>query len=243
MVDKEKDKELMEKLKFGMLLTFVGGFMDVYSYTVHGNVFATGQTGNFVLVAFHLMNKNYIEMFHALVPIISFWIGIFVGLHLFYSYFKERQLFWKRGILAAEILILFITGFIPQSFPHTIANSLVSLSASLQFCAFRKFGTADNYASIFCTGNMRSCAENYYKGLVRKDKQCLKKALQYSCILLSFFIGAAIGALNSSILHEKAIWSVSIVLSATLALSFIPNLDILKSSILVKKNINEHLQQ
>lgn len=239
----DKDKELMEKLKFGMLLTFAGGFMDVYSYTVHGNVFATGQTGNFVLVAFHLMDKNYVEMFHALVPIISFWVGIFVGLHLFYSHFKEKQLLWKRGILITEILILFITGFIPSFYPHTIANTLVSFAASLQFCAFRKFGTADNYASIFCTGNMRSCAENYYKGLIRKDKQCLKKALQYSCILLSFFIGAAIGALNSSIWHQKAIWSVAIVISVTLALSFVSDLDSLKSLIIAKKNINEHLQQ
>lgn len=238
-----EDKELMEKLKFGMLITFAGGFMDVYSYTVHGNVFATGQTGNFVLVAFHLMNKNYIEMFHALVPIISFWIGIFVGLHSLYSYFKEKKLLWKRGILAAEILILFITGFIPESFPHTLANTLVSFAASLQFCAFRKFGESGNYASIFCTGNMRSCAENYYKGLIRKDKQCLKKAFQYSYILISFFVGATIGALNSNIFHEKAIWIVAMALSATLALSFVPDLDSLKGLVLFKKNINEHLQQ
>lgn len=225
----------MDKLILGMLLAFAGGFMDVYSYVVHGNVFATGQTGNFVLVAIHFVDKNYIEMLHALVPIISFWIGIFIGWHMFYSYFKEQQLLWKRGILVTEIIILFITGLIPSSFTHVLANTLVSFAASLQYCAFRKFGTSEAYASIFCTGNMRSCADNYYKGLIRKDEQCLKKALNYSYILISFFTGAVIGAFGSSFLHEKAIWSVIIVLSTILTLSFLLTPNIQKNIVLVEE--------
>lgn len=239
MEEKKEDSKMMEKLIFGMLLAFVGGFMDLYSYMVRGNVFATGQTGNFVLVAVALAEKNYIEMFHAAMPIVSFWIGIFIAWHIFYSYFKEKQLLWKRGILTIEIFILFITGFIPCSYPHIIANTLVSFAAALQFCAFRKFGTDEAYASVFCTGNMRSCADNYYKGIVRKEKQCLKKALRYSYILISFFSGAIIGALESGVLHEKAIWSTDIVLSVTLVLSFVLNSDIRKNRLLVKENIEE----
>jgi len=237
----EKDIEIIDTLKFGMLLASVGGFMDVYSYTVRGNVFATGQTGNFVLVAIQLIEKNYREMFHAIVPIVSFWLGIFISWHLFYSYFKEKQLLWKRGTLAIEIFILFITGLIPSSYPHIIANALVSFAASLQFCAFRKFGEAEAYASVFCTGNMRSCAENYYKGIIRKDKQCLKKAFSYSCILISFFTGAALGALASSILHEKAIWSATVVLSTILALSFVSIPDIGRNVILVEETIKKNI--
>lgn len=120
----------------------------------------------------------------SIVPIISFWIGIFISWHLYYSYFNEKQLLWKRGTLITEIFILFITGLIPSSYIHIIANTLVSFAASLQFCAFRKLGTTEVYASVFCTGNMRSCAENYYKGLIQKDKQCLKKSL---VIVLSSF--------------------------------------------------------
>lgn len=241
MADKKEDKKIMESLKFGMLLAFVGGFMDLYSYSVHGNVFATGQTGNFVLVAVYFAERNYAEMFHAAVPILSFWIGIFIAWHIFYSHFKEKQLLWRRGILAIEIFILFITGFIPCSYPHIIANSLVSFAASLQFCAFRKFGTDEAYASVFCTGNMRSCADNYYKGIVRKDKLCLKKALRYSCILISFFSGAVIAAVESGVLHEKTIWSADIVLSATLVLSFVLNSGICKSTVMVQESIKEHI--
>lgn len=220
MISKKDNGEITERLIFGMLLALVGGFMDLYSYMVRGNVFATGQTGNFVLVAVHLAEKNYLEMLHALVPIVSFWIGIFAAWHLFYFCFKEKQLLWKRGILMTEIVILLITGLIPSAYPHLIANTLVSFAASLQYCAFRKFGEDDTYASIFCTGNMRSCADNYYKGIIKKDKQRLKKAVQYSWILAAFFSGAIAGAFAASFLHEKAIWCMVLVLLTALALSF-----------------------
>lgn len=231
MKDKKYSTEITEKLWFAMLLAATGGFMDMYSYVVHGNVFATGQTGNFVLVAVHLIEKDYMGAFHCVIPIISFWIGIFIAWHMFYSYFKEKQLLWKQSIIAAEIIIVFIAGFIPLSCLDIIANTLVSFAASLQFCAFRKLGTSENYASIFCTGNMRSCAENYYKGIARKDKQCLKKALRYSIILVSFFVGAIISALEAGFLHQKAIWSVDVILLLALIASFVLNARMLRNSL------------
>ncbi|MDP4177619.1 MAG: YoaK family protein [Bacillota bacterium] len=203
--------DVIEKLGFAMMLTAVGGFMDAYSYVVRGKVFATGQTGNFVLVCVHMMQKDYIQMFHAIVPIVSFWIGVFISCHMLY-YFRERQLLLKHMTLVIEILLVFIVGLIPCSYPDIIANTLISFAASLQYCAFRKFSTNGNYANIFCTGNMRSCAENYYKGVVRKDKQSMKRALGYTCILISFFIGAASAAYESKIFHAKSIWSLDIVL-------------------------------
>lgn len=241
MIDKKQNAEITERLGFVMMIALAAGFMDAYSYIVRGSVFATGQTGNFVLVAVRLAEKEYAAMFQAIVPIISFWIGVFIASHMLYSYFKEDQLLWKRGILIIEIISVTITGFIPCSYPNVIANSLVSFAASLQFCAFKKFGTSDNYASIFCTGNMRSCAENYYKGIIKKNKQSLKKAVQYSSILTSFFVGAIIGALEGTIFHEKAIWTVGIVLSAALILSFVLNTDMWKNPVLVDKDIKEQI--
>lgn len=217
-----------------MLLALAGGLMDVYTYTIRGKVFATGQTGNFVLAAVHLTDKNYAGMLHAFVQIVSFWAGIFAAWHIFYSLSKENQLPWKRGILSVSIFILVITGFIPRSYPDIIADSLVAFTAALQYCAFRKFGSDESYANIFCSGNMRSFIDNYYKGIVRKDKQSLKKAIRYSCILASFFTGAAMGAITSGIFHEKTIWTAALVLSAALVMSFIFSGDIRKISFLVK---------
>ncbi len=233
--------EITEKLSFGMLLALVGGFMDAYSYIVHGNVFATGQTGNFVLVAVRLAEKDYAGMFHAIIPIVSFWLGVFLAWHMFYYYFKQKNLLWKRGILVTAMIILFFTGLLPHSYPDIAANTLVSLAAALQYCAFRKFDEDDNYASIFCTGNMRSCADNYYKGFVRKDKKCLKKALRYSCIILAFFIGAVSGALSSNLFHERAIWAVTVILLLCLTLTFVSNKAILKNNAFIENPLKKAL--
>lgn len=235
MENKKIDIDITEKLWFGMLLASVGGLMDAYTYAVRGKVFATGQTGNFVLAAVQLTEKNYGGVIHALVPIVSFWIGIFAAWHMFYSISKEKPLAWKRGILAASVIILFIAGLIPLSYPNVAADSLVAFAASLQYCAFRKFGTSENYANIFCSGNMRSCADNYYKGIVRKDKQSLKKALRYSYILISFFLGAGIGALAARFLHEKTIWIAVVVLSTSLMISFASNVNTNESAVLTSK--------
>lgn len=234
-----QDTKATEKLGFGMLLASIGGIMDMYTYTVRGKVFATGQTGNFVLAAVRLAEQDYVGMFHALVPIIAFWLGIFIAWHIFYSYCKDKQLKWQRIILITALFILFITGLIPLSFPDIIADSLVAFAASLQYCAFRKFGEGDNYASIFCSGNMRSCAENYYRGLVQNDKQSLKRALKYTCILLSFFTGAVLGTIMSFIFHEKSIWIVMILILVALVISYTSDEALFNHVFLVKKAIDE----
>ncbi|WP_234117315.1 YoaK family protein [Clostridium hydrogenum] len=239
MKDKNYYTEITEKLGFGMVLALSGGFMDAYSYTVHGKVFATGQTGNFVLVAAHLIDGDYAGAFHSLVPILSFWLGILISWHIFYSYFKENRHLWKHSMIAIELIALFIAGFIPRSYPDIIANTLVSFSASLQFCAFRKLGSGEAYACIFCTGNMRSCAENFYKGIARKDKQCMKKAIHFTYILISFFIGAIVCTLESKTLHQMSIWSVDIVLLSALVGSYVLNKHMLKKEHLKQQELEE----
>ena len=61
-----------------MILAISGGFMDAYTYLIRGGVFATGQTGNFVLVAIRGVSGEYKHMIQSCVPIAAFWIGIFL---------------------------------------------------------------------------------------------------------------------------------------------------------------------
>ena len=214
----EKQKvDITQRLGFGMLITMVGGFMDTYSYTVRGEVFATGQTGNFVLVAVRLMRGELLPMLQALTPILSFWLGVFAAQHLLHRVHKGDNLRWRRNVLWVEILLLFLVGVIPADVPHILANTLISLTAAMQFCCFRNLGEGAAYATVFCTGNMRSCAEMYYRGLVLKDASSLKKAHCYGGILLSFFLGACLGVGTSALWAEKSIWCTCVLIAAALA--------------------------
>jgi len=218
---KARESAVTETLGFGMLLASVGGFMDAYSYIVRGNVFATGQTGNLVLVAVGLAQGNIRGMLDPLVPILAFGIGNLAAWHLFYSRSRENMLVYQRRILVCSILSLFVAGLIPGTWSHVIANTLIAIASSLHYTAFRKFGPSENYSCIFSTGNLRSCADHLYKGILRKDKASLTKAFRYACILLSFLAGAAAGGLASGVLYEKAIWLVLVVLATALALTYV----------------------
>lgn len=197
---------MTQRLGFGMLITMVGGMMDAYSYVMRGQVFATGQTGNFVLVAVRLMQGEYLRMLQALTPIVSFWIGVFLAQHLLHRVLGENPVRWRRNVLLLEMGLLFLVGWIPEGAPHIYSNTVISLTAAMQFCCFRNFGENAAYATVFCTGNMRSCAEMYYQGLVLRDRESLKKAHGYGGILLSFFAGACLGVFLCGVFREKSIW-------------------------------------
>ena len=210
----ENQTDMTQRLGFGMLVTAVGGVMDAYSYVVRGQVFATGQTGNFVLVAVNLVQGNYLQMLRALTPIVSFWVGVFLAQQLLHKVFVENNTRWRRNILLMELGLLFLVGWIPGNVPDILANTLISLTAAMQFCCFRNIGENAAYATVFCTGNMRTCAEMYYRGLILKDGASLKKAHCYAGILLSFFLGACLGVFTGGILGEKSIWCACVLVAA-----------------------------
>lgn len=193
------NQRIAERTLLHMIVTSAGGLMDAYSYLLHGKVFATGQTGNFVLLAIHFASFHWSGVFHYLTPILCFWLGIFTAKHLQYTYFSKQQVSWKRGILIIEMLLFSVLAILPNTVSDLLCNSLISFCAAMQFSCFRTFGSNVPYASVFCTGNMRSCAESLYLGIVHKQKGELGKAFRYFGILSSFFIGVLLGVLGEQL--------------------------------------------
>lgn len=58
-----------ESLLTGILLAIVGGFLDIYTYLLKGNVFANAQTGNMVLMGLKIAEQNYLGALYYLLPI------------------------------------------------------------------------------------------------------------------------------------------------------------------------------
>ena len=219
-----------------MIISSLGGIMDGYSYAVRGGVFATGQTGNLVLLAHGFVSRDMPLFIRALTPIISFWFGVFAAQFIL-NHIPARSnktaiprsmpapadtpastgaaapsgtsisRSWKTVILFVEFVTLFIIGFIPDDVLDIIPNTMISFLAAMQFCCFKELGGKSTYASVFCTGNMRSCAEQYYKWFASRDTAARKKAFQYSGILLSFFAGAAGVMFLSSFMGIRAVWA------------------------------------
>lgn len=137
--------------------------------------------------------------------------------HFFAKYLSKKienwkYIYWKTVILLISIFLLYMVGWIPETVPDLFVNTIVSFTAAVQFGTFRTFENNTAYASVFCMGNMRSCAEMYYEGLICKNKTCLRKVGKYTGILASFFIGAIFSGKLSLQYGVKAIWVVCFVL-------------------------------
>ena len=54
-----------ESLLIGILLAIVGGFLDIYTYLLKGNVFANAQTGNIVLMGLKIAQSDFRDVQNA----------------------------------------------------------------------------------------------------------------------------------------------------------------------------------
>ena len=116
--------QISESRRLAILLAVSGGFMDAYTYTFRGEVFANAQTGNIILLAINLSEGNFEKMLQYLFPVIAFAFGIILAeiVHRFCTI--DNILHWRQYTVLLECIILFSVGFIFQEY-NMIANSLV----------------------------------------------------------------------------------------------------------------------
>lgn len=107
-----------------------------------------------------------------LIPILAFIAGMYLAQVIHCHYIYVKRIHWRQLIIAAEISLLIIVGFIPNSL-DILANSLVSFVCAMQVYTFRKI-EGHPYASTMCIGNIRSAMESLYTFFIQKKKVFLK---------------------------------------------------------------------
>ena len=193
-----------ETFRVAALLAVVGGFLDAYTYILRGGVFANAQTGNIVLLGVHMADKDYRQALYYVVPIIAFSLGVFIT-EVLKKYFSSRGFaMYEHWIIAIEVLLLLIIGFIPPSMPDGVVNVTISFVCSLQVNSFRKIKNLP-YATT-CTGNLRSGTEKLFRCLINKEEGTGLEAAHYFGIIALFILGAVLGTVMSEMLGIKSIW-------------------------------------
>ena len=195
--------QMSESLLTASFIILSGGLQDAYTYICRGKVFANAQTGNIVLFSAYLFEGNFSRCLHYLVPLLAFMVGIFAAecIHRHYKYMEKVH--WRQLIVLAEIVLLFIVGFLPQEV-NTFANALVSFVCAMQVQTFRKV-RGHAYASTMCIGNMRSGTEALCAYFHTREPEVLQKALTYFGVIGLFAAGAGFGALLTHALAERGI--------------------------------------
>ena len=184
-----------------------------------GKVFANAQTGNIVLLAQNLVDRNWSVALRYFSPLLFFALGVAAAECIHMRYQKAQRIHWRQLVLAIEILLLFAVGFFPNEM-DLLANAMVSFACAMQVQAFRKVHGYP-FASTMCIGNLRSGMDSLVGFGHTRDKKLLWKGLHYFGVIFVFALGAGIGTQCVGIFGEKTIWLSCALLLVSLCFMFI----------------------
>lgn len=193
---------LSETLPIGGLLTFLGGFIDVYTYSTRGGVFAFGQTGNLIFLGIALTEGRFGQILFYLLPIVCFVLGVYFTEELRHRWGINPRIHWQQLILWAEALILGCASLIPQQYNFAVIM-FFSFASAMQTESFRKIG-GQAVATTMCTGNLRSATELFYLFKRHKNPQHRQQSLHLYAVVFIFAVGALVGQISINLLGDKA---------------------------------------
>ncbi len=181
------------------LLSFIGGFFDLYSIIFRGGKFTFMQTGNLINIGNDIINKNYAGIILGIFILVTFIIGIiyaFIVEFYFKKYHKEKYI---RSFLIISMIILII----PNCFFNktetldisSIALFGLSISGGILLESFRNYGIS--FTSTMMTNNIKIGTHALFEGIFYKNKTELFKSFFYLGVVISFLMGVITLALIS----------------------------------------------
>ena len=179
--------QMSESFLIAGILSISGGLQDAYTYMYRGKVFANAQTGNIVLLAQNLVDRNWSVALRYFSPLLFFALGVAAAECIHMRYQKAQRIHWRQLVLAIEILLLFAVGFFPNEM-DLLANAMVSFACAMQVQAFRKVHGYP-FASTMCIGNLRSGMDSLCAFFRTRNREPLRKAGHYFAIILFFALG------------------------------------------------------
>ena len=201
-----------EKPLFLMMVTFVGGYMNGYTYITRNNILANMHTANMSKLGINIGLGNWQDAIRYFIPIVACILGAAFSELIKSILVKHKYIGdWRKLALVLESIGLFFIGCIPSSFPDLIVTNLVSFFMGYQLCLFKEcLGIGFN--TTICTGNLRNVGQLLYNTLDEKSKESIKKLLTFTCLTFSFAVGAIPGTLISLFISTKAVWVCSFIL-------------------------------
>lgn len=188
------------KVLLFLLLSFVGGLIEIYSLKIHG-IFAGMQTGNLITMLINFIDGSYNAGLYRLTVILIFIFGLFLN-RLMFKLLKGNEKKHYTITLILEGLFLIPLIFIPKNNNETIinfepnqydyiANAFIALFGAFQFSAFTKISVYPINTTMM-TGNMRSFIFTAVDLIFEKGKEKAKMVFFYIASFIVFIIGAVV---------------------------------------------------
>ena len=173
-----------------------GGFLEAFTYLLHGGVFCNAQTGNLVLFTLTLCTGEFSNASRYLFSILAYLFGILVSAIL-PTILKRKHPY--IAVAGFEIIALAAISFIPKNASDWFTYVSVAFLCALQYNTFTDCRGA-KLATTFCTNNMRQAVLNLHGGILEKNKSKLRKSGIYIIVIIAFIVGAALGGFTAQYL-------------------------------------------
>ena len=200
------------------LLILAGGILGVYTYLLRGNVFCNAQTGNVVLMGLALGQGQWRHALYYLIPISAYTLGAFLS-ELAPIPVRRLRVRWDTLLVALEMAVVFLLGFVPDSAPVQISQVAINFIASMQYNTFRQ---AEGMAmsTTFVTNHVRQLGVGLAKELRHRgeaEKPHRKRLFLHVRMLLFFIAGAVVGTVCCTHFGGKAVWAALVPFGVVLA--------------------------
>ncbi len=127
-----------ERMRIALCLAAVGGFLEAYTFTLKGGVFANAQTGNLVTCAVRLAQRDPAAALRSLLPIVAFVLGIMLTERLKRLPHENTPEQWHCIVIVTELALLLIVTFLPAGLPDFATTLIVSFVCALQYGRLRQ---------------------------------------------------------------------------------------------------------
>lgn len=198
-----------EHRSVGLILTFIGGVMDSYTY-IRYEAFASAQTGNLILAVIQAFDRQWTSVGKKLLSTLFFFLGILLAKYLI-DYFREKGLhFWRLFLLYFEAFVFFAIS-LQWLEPHPSAITvIIAFTAAIQWIAFDKINGL-TYTNLFTTGNLKGVATNFYDYLRTKDDKAKQQFFHFLWVVLAFLAGVIVSVFSYDYLGRQTILLVSVL--------------------------------
>ncbi|UVO40276.1 DUF1275 domain-containing protein [Bradyrhizobium arachidis] len=189
-----------ETVEIVLLLAFAGGYIDAYTWIIHG-VMANAQTANVIFLWVYAMAGDWIKAIHFVPPILAFTVGIVIAAWL-------RRVAGERASalsVLVEIVFLIVIGILHNRVPDLAGTLGISMVAAMQSAIFiRVEGAA--CSTVMITGNMRQTVENIFAVVYGgAPLGALRKSAIFFALCAVFGCGAAAGAFATKAIPNVAL--------------------------------------
>ena len=216
--------QMSESFRTATALALVGGFLETYTFLLHGHVFANAQTGNIALCGLAIAEADWTRALKYATPVMSFALGV-CSVEWVRNHWPLAGMHWRQSVILVEVVLLSGCFFLRGTAQDMLANLLVSIVCAFQVQALRKVrGTS--YASTMCTGNLRAATVAWIAWRRTGQVEARRQSLCYAGVISVFLIGSALAVPFVRLMREKAIaLPMAFLLVAGLLMSIRPAID------------------